>query len=83
MGIGEVSDSDSEGIIPDAGNYEAEIKHIEMPRERARRRNEAPTEEEKAISRSKLRKLIWVARIARPGAIYDASAAAQTFAVGK
>ena len=30
--------------------------------------------------RSELGKLMWVARIARPGAIYDASAAAQNFA---
>ena len=26
---------------------------------------------------------MWIARIARPGAIYDASAAAQTFAEGE
>ena len=30
--------------------------------------------------RSELGKLMWLARIARPGAIYDASAAAQNFA---
>ena len=33
--------------------------------------------------RSGLGKLIWIARIARPGAIYGASAAAQTFSDGE
>ena len=37
------------------------------------------TGNEKAALRSELAKLMWIARIARPGAIYDASASAQTF----
>ena len=37
-------------------------------------------EVEQYIFRSELVKSMWIARIARPGAIYDASAAARTFA---
>ena len=83
MGIEKVIDSDFEGIILDPDNYEGEINHIEIPHERTRHRNEAITEEEHAILRSELGKLMWVARIPRPGAIYDASTAAQTFSMGK
>ena len=38
------------------------------------------TKEERPIMRSELGELMWLARIARPGAIYDASAAARNFA---
>ena len=76
-------DSDSECVILDSDNYEGEINHIEISHARTRQRNEALTEEDQTISRSELGKLMWVARIARPGAIYDAPAAAQTFSVGK
>ena len=41
------------------------------------------TEEEQSLMRSELGKLMWLARIARPGAIYDASAAARSFANSK
>ena len=41
------------------------------------------TENDQTISRSELGKLMWIARIARPGAIYDASAAAQTFSTAE
>ena len=44
-----------------------------------RRRNEELTDEDHAILRSELRKLMCVVRIARPGAIYVSSASAQTF----
>ena len=80
MGIEKVSDSNSEGIILDSDNYEGGISHIEIPHERARRRHDALTEAERTISRSEFGKLI---RIARSGAIYDASAAAKTFSVAK
>ena len=83
MGIKKVSDSDFEGIILDPGNYEDEINQIEIPHERARKRNGALTEDEQTILRSGQRKSMWVARISRPGAIYDESAAAQTFSEGK
>ena len=41
------------------------------------------TENEQTILGSELGTLMWIARIARPGAIYDASAAAQTFSTGE
>ena len=41
------------------------------------------TENGQTISRSELWNLMWIARIARPGAIYDASASAQTFPTGE
>ena len=82
MGVGEVSGADSEGVIPDSDNYEVEINHIEISHERARQRNGALAEAEQTILRSELGKLMWVARIARPGAIYGASAAAQKFPGG-
>ena len=58
------------------------VDHIEIPHERPRQRNDALMVEEQAIFRSGLGKLMRIARIARPGAIYDASAAAQTFSDG-
>ena len=71
------------GIIPDSGNYEGEIDNIEISHERTRHPNEPLTEEEHAIWRSGLGKLMRIARIARPGAIYDAPADAQTFPEGE
>ena len=61
----------------------AEIYNIEIPHERARHPNEPLTEDGQAALRSELWKLMWIALIARPGAIYDASAAAQTFSGGE
>ena len=58
------------------------INHIEISHERTRHRDESLTEEEHSIWRSELAKLIRITRIARPRAIYDASAAAQTFTGG-
>ena len=75
--------SDYDGITLDSDNYEGGINHIGISHERAKRRNGALTEAEQFILRSELRKSTWVARTARPGAIYDASAAAQTFHDGK
>ena len=83
MEIGKVSDSDFECVILDSDNYEDKINQVGIPNERGRQRNVALTEEEPAILRSELGKLMRIARIARPGAIYDASAAAQTFPEGK
>ena len=54
-----------------------------MTHERTRTPKEPLTEAEQAISWSELGKLMRDARIARPGAIYDASAAAQTFSDGE
>ena len=55
MAIGEVSDSDFDGLISDPGNYEGRINQIEIPRERANQRNEALTEAYRSTSRSELR----------------------------
>ena len=83
MKIDKVGGSDSECIIPDPGNYEDEINHIAISHERTRRRNEAITDAEQSILRSEFGKLMRIARISRQWAIYDATAAAQTFSAGK
>ena len=82
MWIEKVSDSDSECLISYAGNYADKTNQNGIQHGRANRRTDALTEEERAILRSGLGKLMWISRIARPGAIYDASAAAQTFYEG-
>ena len=82
MEIERVGDSNFAGITPDSDNSEDEINQIEILHERTRRRKDALTEEEQAISRSELGEFIRIARIARTGAIYDDSAAAQTFDAG-
>ena len=83
MQIEKVSGADSDGVILDPDNYDGEINHIEIPHERARQRNETLKEEDRAILRSEIEKLLRISRIARPVAIYDASAAARDFSVGK
>ena len=82
MEIGKVSDSDFEGLILDSDNYEDKIDQIEIAHERENQRNGSLTEASQSILRSELWKLMRIARTARPGAIYDASAAAQTFIEG-
>ena len=82
MQIGKEFGSNSDGVIRDSDNYDGGINHIEISHERTRRRNDALTEEQQTIARSELAKLMRIARIVRPGSIYDASAAAQTFSVG-
>ena len=83
MKITKVSDGEFGGIALDSNNYEGGIDHIEISHERTRTPNEPSAEEEQTILRSELGKLMWVARAARPGAIYDASAAEQTFSDGE
>ena len=80
MEIGEVSNAEFEGVIPDSDNYEGKINHIEIPHERTRHPDEALTEEEHAISRSEF--LLRVARIGSPDATHDSSAVEQTFSGG-
>ena len=82
MKIEKVSGSDPDGVILDPDNYEGGINHIEIPHERARHRNGALMAGQ-TILRSELGKLMRIARIPRPGAIYDSSVAAQTFSVAK
>ena len=79
MGIGEVIDSDFEGIIAGARNYEDKNNQIETPNGRTKQRTDALTDGEEAILRSELWGLMRISWIARPGAIYDASAEAPTF----
>ena len=78
VGIEKAIDSDPEGIILDPNNDADRINNIEIPHEWARKRNDILTEAERTVLRAELGKLIWIARIARPGAIYNASATAQT-----
>ena len=83
MNITKINNEEFGGIIPDSDNYEDEINHIGISRERARQPNEPLTEDEHAALRSELWKLMRIARLARQAAIYDAPAAAQTFSDGE
>ena len=66
-----------------SNKYEGEVNRIEIPHGRMMEPGEILTENEQTTLRSELGKLMWIARIARPGAIYDASASAQTFSTGE
>ena len=79
MEITTVNDGEFAGIALDSGNYEGEINHFEIPHERTRAPKDPLAEDERTIFRSEPGKLMRIARTARPGAIYDAPAAAQTF----
>ena len=83
MRISKVNREDPGGVISGSGKYGDRVSHIEIAQARTRSPKETLTGEEQAIFRPELGKLIWIARIARPGAIYDASAAAQTFPDGE
>ena len=74
---------DSEWVVLDPNGYEDKINHIGISHERMMNPDEILTENEQTALRSELGKLMWIARIARHDAIYDASAAAQTFSVEK
>ena len=78
-----MGNADFEGAILDSGNYEGKINHIGIAHERTRHPDAALAEEEHVILRSELGELMRIARIARPCAIYDASAAAQTSTCGE
>ena len=82
-GVEKANDSNSECLNLDSANYEDKINQVEIPHERGKQRPGDVTEDEQAALRSALGGSIWVARIARPGAIYDSSAADQTFTEGK
>ena len=79
MKIPKIKNDDFDGIFLDSNGYGEQVNHIEIPHGRMMAIGEILTENEQAISRSELWKLLWIARIARPGAIYDASASAQPF----
>ena len=76
----EIDTPDFKGVILDSNNYEDKISQIEIFHAGSKEKDDFLTEEEQSIMRSELGKLMWLARIARPDAIYDASAAAQNFA---
>ena len=81
-GVAKTNSEEPDGIILDSDNYDGEINHIGISHERTRTPDEPPKDDGEAILRSELGKLMRIARIARPGAIYDVSAAAQTFSLG-
>ena len=74
-----VKNEDFEGEALCSNKYENKINRIEIPRDRMITPNELLTEAEQTMLRSEMGKLMRIARISRPDAIYDASAAAQTF----
>ena len=82
MGVAKTNNDELGGIITDSNNYAGKVNHIEISHERARRPSEPLTENEQAALRPELGRLMWIARITSPGAIYAASAAAQTFSDG-
>ena len=79
----ENQNGDFDGIVLDSNGYGDKINHIELSHARMMAIGEILTENEQTVSRSELWKLMRVARIARPGAFYDASASAQTFPTGE
>ena len=74
-----MSDPDVEWLILDTDNYEDKINHIGISHERSKKRAESLTDGEQSILRSELCELVWISRIARPGAMCDSSPSAQTF----
>ena len=69
-------------MVLDSNKYEGGINHIVNPHGRMMAPGEILTGNEQTALRSELGKLMWIARIARPGAIYDASVPAQTYPTG-
>ena len=79
MKIEKIDTPDFKGVILDSNNYEDKINHIEISQARSKQKGDFLTNEEQSAMRTELWKLTWLALIARPGAIYDASAAARSF----
>ena len=79
MRISKVNSENCDGVISDSNKYEDEINHIGISHESTRAPKEPLMGADRSILRPELGKLMRIARIARPGAIYDESAAAQTF----
>ena len=80
--MSKVDNGDLDRVASGSGKYEGEVNHIEIPHARTRAPKEPLGAAGKTTSRSEIGKLMRIARIARPGAIYDASAAAHTFSYG-
>ena len=83
MGIFKAGKGNFAMSLLDSDKYEDKINHIGISHARTRAPREPLAEAEQAILRSELGKLMRISRIARPGAIYAALAAAQTFSGGK
>ena len=83
MEISKVNSEDPDGIVAGSNKYEEEIHTIEIPQARTRTPNEPLAESEQSNLRLELGKLMWIARVARPGVMCDALAAAQTFSDGE
>ena len=81
--ISKVNSADFNGIDVGSNKYEDKINTIEISHARTRTPNVPLGESGLAILRLELGKLMWIARVARPGVMYDALAAAQTFPGGK
>ena len=80
MKIEKIDTPDFKGVILDSNNYEDKINHIEISQARSKQKDDFLTYEEQSAMRSEIGKLTWLARIARPGAIYDSPAATRNFA---
>ena len=83
MRVEKVSDSGPECVVLDSDNSADKINQLETPHGRANRRNGALTGAAQSNLRSELWKLMCISPVARPGAIYDASATEETFTDGK
>ena len=73
MEIEKIDTPDFKGVILDSNNYEDKINHIEIPQARSKQKDDFLIDEEQSAAMSELGKLMWIARIARHGAIHDAS----------
>ena len=69
----------SQGVNLSPGNYEGGMRYIAILQRRDKQKKETTTEEAQFELRSELGEIMRIARIARPGALYDASVTAQTF----
>ena len=80
--IMKIKNDDSEGVVLDLNKYDGEINRVGISHGRMIEPDGILTGVEQTIPMSVLGKLMRIARIARPGAIYDDSASAQTVATG-
>ena len=79
MVIEKLSGPDFGGLILGPNNYGDKINNIGIPHERSKQTTETLAVDEQPILRSGFSELMRISRIARTGAIYDASTAARTF----
>ena len=82
MKISKAHNENFDGAISGPNKYDEEVNHIGIPHDRTRASGEPLAEAGLSIFLSGIGKSMMAARIGRPGAIYDASAAAQTLSWG-